>query len=302
MKKVRKYSLLVAIFLLIFVWACNNNQANQETILKGKTDVLVDETLLPIIEDQVAVFENSYDAKINLISQSENESIISLSKGLASIIVLPRKLTQQEQKIFSQKKIKPRETVFAKDGIALICNKKSNDTLVAVSEIVSFLKGKQSALKSLVFDNPNSSSVNYITKLAGLKQLPEKGVFSFKTNEDVIKYVAQNEGAIGVVGINWILQPSPEMFDVVNDINVISVKGNQTTDYVSPSQENIALGKYPLARDLYIINCQGYEGLGMGFASFISGEKGQRIILKSGLVPVRMPGRNIRTRNQLETK
>jgi phosphate transport system substrate-binding protein len=31
----------------------------------------------------------------------------------------------------------------------------------------------------------------------------------------------------------------------------------------------------------------------MGFASFVAGDIGQRIILKSGLLPVRMPGRNI---------
>jgi hypothetical protein len=31
----------------------------------------------------------------------------------------------------------------------------------------------------------------------------------------------------------------------------------------------IAEGKYPLARDLYIVNCQGYSGLGMGFAHLL---------------------------------
>jgi phosphate transport system substrate-binding protein len=56
---------------------------------------------------------------------------------------------------------------------------------------------------------------------------------------------------------------------------------------------NIAEGTYPLARDLYIINCQGYSGLGMVGFSFVAGDIGQRIILKSGLLPVRMPGRNI---------
>jgi hypothetical protein len=48
-----------------------------------------------------------------------------------------------------------------------------------------------------------------------------------------------------------------------------------------------------LARDLYIINCQGYSGLGMGFASFVAGDIGQRIILKSGLLPIRTPGRKL---------
>jgi phosphate transport system substrate-binding protein len=37
----------------------------------------------------------------------------------------------------------------------------------------------------------------------------------------------------------------------------------------------------------------------MGFGSFITGERGQRIVLKSGLVPIRFPSRKIITRNQI---
>jgi phosphate transport system substrate-binding protein len=33
--------------------------------------------------------------------------------------------------------------------------------------------------------------------------------------------------------------------------------------------------------------------IGNGVPSFVAGDIGQRIILKSGLLPVRMPGRNI---------
>jgi phosphate transport system substrate-binding protein len=291
---------LIGFFLVVF--SCKENQRNEETILKGKTKILVDESLLPIIEDQVAVFENSYDAKIDVIAQSENENILALSKGVADIIILPRQLTNAEHIIFKKNKIKPRSTPFAKDAIALLRNIRSNDTLVAVEDLVSFLNNKPSSIRGLVFDNPNSSSVNYIKKIAGINNLPENNVFSFKTTEEVIKHIASNDGVIGVIGVNWIFQPSPNMEEYINKINVLNVKPIGSNDYVSPSQENIAIGKYPLARDLYIINCQGYEGLGMGFASFISGEKGQRIILKSGLVPVRIPGRNIRTRNQIETK
>ena len=301
MQSFRNYFGFFFVVFLILLFSCKQDKANEETILKGKTKILVDESLLPIVEDQLAVFENSYDAKITLIPQSENESVLSLVKGVADIIVLPRNLTNQETKVFSQKKIKPRATPFAKDAIALIRNNKSVDTLISVYDMVSFLHGKSSSIKGLVFDNPNSSSVNYILKLAGLKKLPQNGVFSFANSKEVIKYVAANDGIIGVVGVNWIVQPSQEILEDIDKINVLRVRGNNN-EFVSPSQENIAAGKYPLARDLYIINCQGYEGLGMGFASFISGEKGQRIILKSGLAPVRIPGRNIRIRNQLETK
>jgi phosphate transport system substrate-binding protein len=36
-------------------------------------------------------------------------------------------------------------------------------------------------------------------------------MFSFKTNEDVIKYVSENEGMVGVVGVNWLSQPSTDL-------------------------------------------------------------------------------------------
>ena len=49
-----------------------------------------------------------------------------------------------------------------------------------------------------------------------------------------------------------------------------------------------------------MLNYQGYSGLGMGFASFVAGETGQRIVLKAGLVPVRMPGRNLVIRKEIE--
>jgi phosphate transport system substrate-binding protein len=37
----------------------------------------------------------------------------------------------------------------------------------------------------------------------------------------------------------------------------------------------------------------------MGFSSFIAGDIGQRIVLKSSLLPVRTPGRKLQIRNEL---
>jgi phosphate transport system substrate-binding protein len=157
-----------------------------------------------------------------------------------------------------------------------------------------------SSIKGLVFDNPNSSTVRYMKELAGINELPSKDIFSFKTNDEVIQFVSENEGMIGVVGVNWLMEPSLKMRPIVDKINILNVKGIGKTDYFAPTQNNLAEKKYPLSRDLYIINCQGYSGLGMGFASFIAGEVGQRITLKSGLLPVKMPGRNIKIRKQIE--
>ena len=297
---------LVLLFVCFLFVMCNQKEqinTNKESILKGAATVFVDETLTPIIEDQIAVFESNYDAKINIISKSESEIVISLFKEKSGIAVLTRNLTIEENKIFEQKKITPKITKFAIDAIAFISNKATNDTLIDLKNVVVFMKGNQSTtIKGLVFDNPNSSTVRYMNELAGIKAIPEKGVYSFKTNQEVIKFVAQNEGMIGVVGVNWLSQPMPEMQKYVDKVNVLSVKSLSGGNYYSPSQNNIAEGKYPLARDLYIINGQGYSGLGMGFASFVAGDIGQRIILKSGLLPVRVPGRIINIRNQISVE
>jgi len=297
----RRYiNLIVATAVVIVCISCNKKEAIKEGMLEGNATILVDETLTPIVEDQVQIFESRYKAKLKIDARSEAEVIQALVKDSTGIAILSRKLNESETKIFTNRKIIPRSTLFAKDAIALIANDNNKDTLIALKDVIGFIQGKASSgIKGLVFDNPNSSTVRYICELAGLKALPVNGVFSFKTNNEVIEYVAKNQGMIGVVGINYIFEPAASMKQYLENINVLHVKGLLDTSYYNPTQNNIAEGKYPLARDLYIVNCQGSAGLGKGFGVFISSETGQRIILKSGLVPIRFPSRKISTRNQI---
>lgn len=293
----KKYFVFITILVLSVITINCNKKTEQETILKGNVSVFVDESLRPIIDEQVEIFESRYDGKIQLISKSENEIIQGLVKDTTKIAVLTRQLTNEEQKVFASRKIFPKQTHFATDAIVLIANINTKDTLISIEEITDFLKGSTSTkIKGLVFDNPNSSSVRYLNNLAGIKESANKNIYSFKTNEEVIKYVSQNSGMIGVVGLNWIEQSNADL----EKIAVLSVKNVKSNSYIYPSQNSLAEKTYPLARDLYIINCQGYSGLGMGFSSFVAGEVGQRIILKSGLLPFKMPGRNIIVRNKIE--
>jgi phosphate transport system substrate-binding protein len=305
-KKVLRVGYLTLFLLIVALTnACKQfgKDDGKETILKGKTTILVDDTFQFLIEDQVAVFQSKYKADIIIQGKPENELIQSFLNDTSRIVVLSRLLTSNETKYFEHLKIKPKVTPIGKDAIAIISNKGNNDTLIALDDVVSFMRGNEiKGLKGLVFDNPNSSTVRYMNELAGLTSLPSKNVYSFKTNEEVIKFIAENDGMIGFVGLNYLYQPSVAVTNNLKNINVLSVKDSGKNDYFAPSQNNLAEGTYPLARDLYIINCQGYSGLGMGFASFVAGDIGQRIILKSGLLPIRTPGRkiNIITNNKKE--
>jgi len=300
MRRYTKMILFIASTFLVIT--CKDTTASKrDTMTEGSTTFLVDETLTPIIESQIQIFEDRYTAKILIQPKSETEVIQALVKDSARIAILSRSLTKNELSIFENKKIIPRITPFAEDAIAVIGHKGNNDTLIALQDVIAILQGKETKFKGLVFDNPNSSTARLLCELAGIKNLPEKNIYSFKTNNEVIKYIAENDGLIGVVGVNYIYDPTASMEPYLDKVNVLSVKANDGK-YYSPTQNDIAEGKYPLARRLYSVNCQGYSGLGMGFAAFVAGEVGQRIILKSGLVPIRVPSRKIVVRNAIENK
>ena len=301
MNKFTKTLVSFILLTLLFVFSCQQkNNKVQDTIIEGKATFYVDESILPIVEDEVAVFETEYNAKLHLVSKSESEVVNDLFNDTAKVAILTRTLSAKELKAFQSKKITPRITPFATDAIAFIKNKATNDTLIALQDVIDFVQGKAIPnIKGLVFDNANSSTARYISEVSGVSVNNQKNIFSFKTNEEVIKYVAKNIGMVGVIGMNWIFQPPLELQQDIDKVNVLGVKSRNDSEYFFPTQDNLAQGKYPLARRLYIINCQGYSGLGMGFASYLSGERGQRIILKSGLVPDRIPTRKIRIRNTI---
>ncbi len=281
--------------LLALLFACDKKEGQpEETILKGKTSVLVDESLMPIIEDQVAVFENQYDAKFTLIPRSEAEAFRAFVADSSQIAILARTLTKEEIDYFKSKERYPKITELGKDAVVFISNRRERDTLIDLERVVSLLKGNADPnMPTLVFDNPNSGTVRYLLELSKVEEFPADGVYALDGSEAVISYVSENENAIGVVGINWLYQPTPAVAESLKNVRALAVKGIGANGYFMPNQNNLATGEYPLARDLFLIDNQGRNGLGIGLASFIAGDRGQRIMLKSGLLPVRIPPRKI---------
>ena len=139
------YFALILMAVVVFIFSCNQkeNSKKKETVLKGNVTIYVDETLTPIIEAQAEVFENKYPATIKLVSKSESETLNSLFNEKSAIAILSRNLTPEESKIFEQRKIKPKITPFATDGVAFIINKNSKDSLIALKDVISFVQGKR---------------------------------------------------------------------------------------------------------------------------------------------------------------
>ncbi|MGV3509341.1 MAG: PstS family phosphate ABC transporter substrate-binding protein [Sphingobacteriaceae bacterium] len=288
------------LFYITFVWllasACSES-GNKQTATVGSAKILVDESFAPIIDDMHIVFQSSYpQAKVEMVYKPEINLLNIFLRDSIDVAIMSRKLLPNEARFYESRNIKIRTNHIATDGVALITHQNSTDSSITVDEVKSIMRGLSTG-KSLVFDNPNSSTVRYLKELAKVDTLPKKGVYALKSNEEVIEYVHNNPGTIGVIGINWMKQPTPRLEPIVKKLKVLSVKNTAglpgSDKFYKPTQNNLALGLYPLSRELYIVNCQGGSGLGTGFAAFLAGERGQRIILKSGLLPDSIPTREI---------
>ncbi|UKJ07723.1 PstS family phosphate ABC transporter substrate-binding protein [Solitalea lacus] len=286
----------------------NSNQKALDTTTTGEINISVDETFEPIIQAELDVFHALYPkAKINPHFKAEGDAIADLIKDSARAVVVSRELTADELKPLQDRKLVVRSTKFAIDAIALIINPGNTDSTFSMPNLRDIFSGKVTKWSelgntnlnediSVVFDNPNSSTVRYMKELAGKNQFSSKNFFAVKTNKEVIEYVSKHKNALGIIGVNWISDTDDTTANsFLKKIKVAAIAPDDgqpgSGEYRKPYQAYIAQGFYPLVRRVYLLSRDSHMGLGTGFAAFVAGDKGQRIVLKSGLVPARMPVR-----------
>jgi phosphate transport system substrate-binding protein len=294
--------IMLGVAILGALGACNRKQPAEkiytDTYNSGDLKVVSDESFEPIIDQEVYIFKNDNPKANPILSYSSENNIVNLLlKDSVEMAFLSRDLTNDERAVLTQHNQYAEVSKFAVDAVAVIVNQGAADTAISVTELKNMLHGQSGADRSIVFDNPNSSLVRYLKDLTVAKDFNLKNVYALKSNKEVIKYVAENPKAIGIVGFSWIDDPDADYADAVKKVKILAV-GDSTNkqgviQYFRPSQTTLFLKQYPLKRSLYVVNCTGRKGLGAGLELFIKGDKGQRIILRSGLLPFIIPGRDI---------
>lgn len=297
----KNFRIILIIGGLLFInYSCkNNNSKPLDTPTSGEITIAVDETLQPIIEAELPVFHAIYkSAHINVKYIPEQQAIDALFKDSLGLCVMTRPLSENEKSYFNNKKLYPREVKIAFDAIALITHPSNPDSLLTIDQISQMLSGKitqwselnnNSSLGNIdiVFDNEKSSIVRFFSdSIIHAKKLSGHAVTK---NADVIDYVSENPNALGLIGVSWISNNrDPKCLSFLSKINVVAVsKSNVANEYNSfkPFQAYIATGDYPFRRLIYMVLTEPRNGLASGFTSFVANDKGQRIILKTGILP-----------------
>lgn len=296
--------ILILIAVCAFLSGCDKNQKTGDTPTSGTISLTVDEGLKPLISAEIAAFEGIYtNAHFNVKYVSEGEAILAMLQDSARACIVTRNLAPFEEESLTKQQYKARQLKVAVGGIALIVNNNNADTIISLQDVKRILAGEiknwtwnKSPKKSapagmeVVFDQPNSGIIRFLKdSLVRFDSLPSNW-FAVKGNTQVVDYVSKNPQAMGLIDIAWISDQNDSTANkFLSSVKVMAISTDSGS--YQPYQAYIAQKRYPLRRDVIMISREAKSGLASGLMSFIAGEKGQKIVLKSGLVPATMPVR-----------
>ncbi len=322
MKLSKNFVLSVAAAFAVVATGCLKYEKKANSHTTGTTTIVCDNTFENIMAQEVDVFEYQYpDAHILARYATQAEAFDSLMSLNTKTIVVSRDLTQREREILKNKRRTARSTKIAVDAVALIVNPENPVGKLTLKEVADILAGRSTDWNdiwpcdlgeiSVVFDDKSSSLVTYMRDSL-LNGAPlGANVYAQGSIPEVFKAVKDSKSAIGVVGVSWITTDMASA-DMSKEDLAISVLGNEPvegatlTDDVKvlalyndrlsdedaraykPYQQYIFDGKYPLFRQMYMITTGASGSLAGGFYAFVTGNIGQKIIAKTGILPARM--------------
>jgi len=246
----------------------------QELTLQGST------TILPIAQAAAeAYMEKHPDADIMVRGGGSGTGIAALIDGATDIANSSRPMKTKEMKQAREKGVNPVGTVIALDGIAVIVHKSNPINDITIDDLKKIYTGKMTNWSNLggkgkivvVSRDAASGTFEVFNEkvLTGAK-LTESALMQ-ASNLEVARTVEQTPGGIGYVGLGYIS----------DKVKVLKVNG------VTPSEQTVRNGSYPLARPLYMYTNGAPKGLAKSFIDFILSNEGQKIVRDNGFVPVK---------------
>jgi len=307
-------SFLTVFGLLVILTSCGSmgKTAVDETPTRGNIRIVSDESFQPLIETEVFTFTHLYsNAKIKPVYKPEYDVINDFMNDSVKVIVTSKKLSDYQIQYLRDTLIIARTTTYAYDALALITNPKNKDTLIKYNTVKDIFLGKIKTWKdvdeksklgdiSVIFDNNKSGNIRYFKELFDIKDTLGKNFYAVNNNAEVINYVSNNPNALGIISVNWISDRDDSLtMSFISKVNVLAVSQQYINDgsYYRPQQGFIYDKSYPFVRDIYLISRETFRGLGSGFINWACAEQGQRVVLKSGLVPATMPIRLVQIKH-----
>lgn len=273
---------LVFLLASLILFGCYSERKNTPT--RGSLTVYVDESVYPLLKDEVTTFEKDYPkAKIELKSIVTNGGMEKILNGETKMFISTRDFNKKESAFITENKLNILAFKFVYDAVAVITSKSQKLDFISISDLKDILDGNNKKFTAVI---PNSNTGTYYTIRKDLLGSKNPTNVEYVLDEKSVKEkVMHNPNTIGFESINLIQDSSHIKILKVGDLKV----RNGEIAYYTPHPAYTYKDYYPLRRTVYIFLSEIGQGLGSGFTTFLTSDDGQKVALKNNIAPAAVP-------------
>lgn len=251
------------------------------------------DTVLPVSQEAAETFmKQNPMARVTVTGGGSGVGISALFDGTTDIAMASRSIKFSEKMKLKKSNKQLREAVVAYDALAVVVNPNNPVSNLTRQQLEDIFRGKITNwnqvrdqvtgkrgedLKIIVYSRETSSGTYEFFKTSVLHEKNYMaGVLSMPATGAVIQSVSQTRGAIGYVGMAY----------VNNRVKAINVSYDNK-NFVYPSMKSGRNHTYPIIRELYYYYTADKDKVVKPFIDYLLSDEGQKIVMRSGYVPVR---------------
>jgi len=270
-----RFKKLLCFIVLALLIPAQTTFAASAIVIKGST------TVLPIVQAEAEAYMKAHPGvNISLSGGGSGDGVKALIDKSTDIANSSRELKPEEIALAGKNGVKPVLHTIAIDAIVPIVHPKNRVQNLTIDQLSQIYQGNIRNWKEVGGDNlaivvvsRDSSSGTFESwghlVLHGAKVTPRAQMQA--SSGAIVQTVSKNKYAIGYIGIGYLNRT----------VKPLTVNG------VAATTQNALAKTYPVARPLYMITAGEPRGETGSFIKFVLSREGQKIVEKTGFVPLK---------------
>ena len=279
---------------LIFVLLSGCNNAGNDPGKNGRgparyLNIKGSDTMVHLVSTWAEEFMNLYTGtELSVTGGGSGTGIAALINKTTDICAASREIKQNEIGLAESNGVQPIEFSVARDAIVVVVHPDNPVNALTMEQLGSIFTGEFESWSKvggpnrpiLVLSRESSSGTFQFFQEKVLK----KKDYAYRARlmpgtSAVIQAVSADEWSVGYVGLGYALE-------VGDEVKMIQVKADVDSPPITPSEETVKNGEYPISRPLFLYIDGQAHGLVKDFITFCLSKKGQQIVMETGYVQV----------------
>lgn len=277
----------IAKVMVAAVMAASMSVAVHAADLKGNIIIKGSDTMVYLGQAWAEAFMKKYPkTNVSVTGGGSGTGIAALINGTTDICQASRDMKEKEVDAATKKGRPPVRTVVGLDGISVIVSPKNPVKELTLADLAQIFTGTASNWKDfggkdqriIILSREVSSGTHVYFKEHVLKNKNYASTaLLMPSNQAIVDEVAQNEAAVGYVGVAYGENPKVKM---------VGVKKDDASDAIFPTDSNVKTGKYAISRPLYVFT-GSKKNVVKEYIDFLLSAEGQAVVKKIGFVSVK---------------